>query len=386
MARTSLDLDHFAAANDALGHHGGDLLLTEVARRLRERLPPPHLLARTGGDEFAAVLAEGDARDGHEVARELLDALEVPFVVGDADVLSGASIGLASFPMDVGTPGDVLKNATLALQSAKVIGWTFVSYEDVRQERQATSPSRLYELSQAIDRGELLLLYQPIFDISSRTIVSVEALLRWQHPRDGLLAPLSFLPAAERTNLMRPLLAWVLRTALAETKAARLRVAVNLSVRNLLDAGLPELVAATLRETDRRAVDLTCEVTEGGAMSNAETAVRILGELRAMGCELSIDDFGTGYSSMAYLQRLPVHELKIDRSFLHGIPADRRNSSIVQASIGLAHGLGLVVVGEGVEDEATFGALKTLGCDRAQGYLLARPMPASELPPPPLTP
>ena len=375
-----IDLDNFTAANEALGNHGGDLLLTQVARRLRERLPGSDLLARSGGDEFAALLAGDEARDGNEVAHELLAALEAPFAIGDAEVLSGASIGLAAFPMDVAAPGDVLKNATLALQSAKLIGWTCVSYENVRQERQATSPSRLNDLRMAIERGELFLLYQPIFDIDSRAIVGVEALLRWQHPREGLLTPLSFLPAADRTNLMRPILAWVLRTALSETKAAQLRVAVNLSVRNLLDTGLPELVAAMLRETDRRAVDLTCEVTEGGAMSNPETAVRILGQLRAMGCGLSIDDFGTGYSSMAYLQRLPVHELKIDRSFVHGIPVDRRNTSIVQASIALAHGLDLVVVGEGVEDEANFEALKTLGCDRAQGYLLARPMRASELP------
>ena len=374
-----IDLDNFTAANEALGHHGGDLLLTQVARRLRERLPASDLLARSGGDEFAALLAGDDARDGREVALELLAALEPPFAIGEAEVLSGASIGLASFPMDVATPGDVLKNATLALQSAKLIGWTCVSFEEVRQERQTTSPSRLQDLRMAMERGELFLLYQPIFDIRSRAIVGVEALLRWQHPREGLLTPLSFLPAADRTNLMRPILAWVLRTALQETKAAQLRVAVNLSVRNLLDTGLPGLVAAMLRETGRRAVDLTCEVTEGGAMSNPETAVRILGELRAMGCGLSIDDFGTGYSSMAYLQRLPVHELKIDRSFVHGIPVDRRNTSIVQASIALAHGLGLVVVGDGVEDEGSFEALKTLGCDRAQGYLLARPMPAAEL-------
>ena len=375
-----IDLDNFTAANDALGPHGADLLLTQVARRLRERLPPPNLLARTGGNEFAVVLAEDDARDGREVARELLASLDGSFVIGDTDVLSGASIGLASFPTDVGPPDDVLKKATLALHAAKQIGWMCVSYEDLRREPQTASPSRLYDLSQAIDRGQLFLLYQPIFDLSSRAIVGVEALLRWQHPRDGLLAPLSFLPAAERTNLMRPLLAWVLRHALSETRAARLRVAVNLSVRNLVDAGLPELVAQMLRETDRRAVDLTCEVTEGGAMSNTETALGILGELRAMGCGLSIDDFGTGYSSMGYLQRLPVHELKIDRSFVNGIPANRRNTTIVQSSIALAHGLGLVVVGEGVEDEANFEALKTLGCDRAQGYLLARPMPASELP------
>jgi EAL domain-containing protein (putative c-di-GMP-specific phosphodiesterase class I) len=272
-----------------------------------------------------------------------------------------------------------MKNATIALQAAKPIGWTCVTYGERDREAKSASPGRLHELRLAIDRDELLLLYQPIYEIRSRTVMGVEALLRWKHPIAGVLGPATFLPAAERTNLMAPLLKWVLRTALLETTRTQLRVAVNLSVRNLLESGLPELVEATLRDTHRAAADLTLEITESGAMSDPETAVRILGELRAIGCRLSIDDFGTGYSSMAYLQRLPVHELKIDRSFVQGIPADKRNTSIVQASIALAHGLGLQAVGEGVELEANFGSLAALGCDRAQGYLLARPTPATEL-------
>ncbi|HEY3229236.1 MAG TPA: EAL domain-containing protein, partial [Roseiflexaceae bacterium] len=206
-----------------------------------------------------------------------------------------------------------------------------------------------------------------------------EALLRWQHPNRGLLAPAIFLPSAERTGLMRPLLEWVLRTALEETRASGLHVAVNLAVRNILEPGLRELVANTLDKTGRSPTDLTLEITESGVMSNPEAAAVVLDDLRALGCRLSIDDFGTGYSSMAYLQRLPAHELKIDRSFVAGIPRQSHNTSIVQASIALAHGLGLVVVAEGVEDEANLAALMTLHCDRAQGYLLGKPAPAKML-------
>jgi EAL domain-containing protein (putative c-di-GMP-specific phosphodiesterase class I) len=184
---------------------------------------------------------------------------------------------------------------------------------------------------------------------------------------------------AERTGLMRPLLVWILRSALAETRASGIHVAVNAAMRNILEPGLREMVAAALNSARRSPADLTLELTESGVMSSPETAARVLDALRGLGCRISIDDFGTGYSSMAYLQRLPAHELKIDRSFVAGIPQDARNTSIVQASIALAHGLGLVVVAEGVEDHASLEALVTMGCDRAQGYLLGKPAPAKVL-------
>jgi EAL domain-containing protein (putative c-di-GMP-specific phosphodiesterase class I) len=238
----------------------------------------------------------------------------------------------------------------------------------------------LGEFRRAIAQDELRLLYQPQFEVSTRRLVGAEALVRWQHPRLGLLSPSSFLPVAERTSLMRPLLEWVLRTALRETKASGVHVAVNLAMRNVLEPGLGALVRAALSDADRQPSDLTLEVTETGVMLNPGLAIRVLDELRTMGCRVSIDDFGTGYSSLTYLQRLPVHEVKIDRSFVIGIPQDKRNLSIVQASIALAHGLGLVVVAEGVELDGNLAALLGLGCDRAQGYLLGKPAPVETLP------
>jgi diguanylate cyclase (GGDEF)-like protein/PAS domain S-box-containing protein len=371
------DLDGFAALNEEFGHHGADLVLTQTARRLRTRLSSEQFLARTGGNEFALILSGTD--DPERVARELLLTLDTPFAVGDQQVLIGASIGIAQFPEHATAADDLLRCAASALQAVKPMGWSYGHYQATPRTGGRTSLGLLAEFRDAITRDELVLFYQPQFELPSRRLVGAEALLRWQHPNRGLLAPAIFLPSAERTGLMRPLLEWVLRTALEETRASGLHVAVNLAVRNILEPGLRELVANTLDKTGRSPTDLTLEITESGVMSNPEAAAVVLDDLRALGCRLSIDDFGTGYSSMAYLQRLPAHELKIDRSFVAGIPRQSHNTSIVQASIALAHGLGLVVVAEGVEDEANLAALMTLHCDRAQGYLLGKPAPAKML-------
>lgn len=375
-----LNLDGFAALNEELGHHGADLALTQVARLLRARLAPEHFFARAGGDEFAVVLRDAAHGDPETVARELLSSLQAPSAIGSQQVLIGASVGIAVHPEDAATAEDLLKCASLALQTVKPVGWTYARYEGPRRHGARTGATLLSEFRDAIRRdGELFLVYQPQFELPSRRLVGAEALLRWQHPRLGLLTPPSFLPTAERTVLMGPLLEWVLATALEETAAGGLPVSVNLAMRNLLEAGLYEAVVRALEKSRRPPADLTLEVTEGGLMTRPETAASVLDRLRTLGCRLSIDDFGTGYSSMAYLQRLPTHELKIDRSFVSGIPADSRNTSIVQASVALAHGLGLVAVAEGVETEANISALMALGCDRAQGYLLGRPGPAARL-------
>ncbi|MGH2492487.1 MAG: EAL domain-containing protein [Candidatus Limnocylindria bacterium] len=371
------DLDGFAAVNEEFGHHGADLVLTQVARRLRARLSAEQFLARTGGNEFAQILPGTD--DPERAARDLLLALDTPLTVGNQQVLIGASIGIARFPEHATAADDLLRCAARALQTVKPMGWSYAHYQATPRTGGRTSLGLLAEFRDAITRDELVLFYQPQFELPSRRRVGAEALLRWQHPRRGLLAPPNFLPLAERTGLMRPLLEWVLRTALEETRGTGLHVAVNLAVRNILEPGLRELVATALDKTGRSPADLTLEITESGVMSNPEAAAGVLDDLRALGCRLSIDDFGTGYSSMAYLQRLPAHELKIDRSFVAGIPGEARNTSIVQASIALAHGLGLVVVAEGVEDEANLAALVTLRCDRVQGYLLGKPAPAKAL-------
>jgi diguanylate cyclase (GGDEF)-like protein/PAS domain S-box-containing protein len=373
------DLDNFSAAIDSLGHHGADLLLTQVARRLRELVPSEQLLARSGGDEFAVVLAGDSSAAAVPLARDVLVALDSSFSVGHRASLIGASIGVASFPEHASTADDLMKSATVALQAAKRIGWTYAVYAGEPREAAPIAFDLLGELRRALDGGELLLLYQPQFELRTARLVGAEALIRWQHPHHGLLAPASFLPLAERTSLMRPVLEWVLRTALRETKPSGVRVAVNLAMRNLLEPGLGALVRAALSDADRPPTDLTLEITENGVMLKPELAVAVLDELRTLGCRLSVDDFGTGYSSLAYLQRLPVHEVKIDRSLVRGIPHDKRSLAIVQASIALAHGLGLLVVAEGVEDDASRAALSGMGCDRAQGYLLGKPGPARTL-------
>jgi diguanylate cyclase (GGDEF)-like protein/PAS domain S-box-containing protein len=374
-----VDLDNFSAANDSLGHHGADLLLTQVARRLRERIPSDQLLAHSGGDEFAVMLVGDGAGAAAPVAHDILGVLDSPFPVGEREILVGASIGIASYPQHARTADDLMKCATVALQEAKSVGCTSSVYEGEPREIPVIAFELLGELRGALARGELLLAYQPQVEVRSGRLVGAEALVRWQHPRHGLLGPQSFLPMAERTSLMAPLLAWVMRTALRETRASGVPVAVNLAMRNLLEPGLAALVRAALDDADRPPAALTLEITEGGVMRNPVLAIGVLDELRAMGCRLSIDDFGTGYSSLAYLQRLPVHEVKIDRSFVSGLPGDGRSLSIVQASIALAHGLGLVVVAEGVEDRRSLDALRRMECDRAQGFLLGKPLPGGAL-------
>jgi EAL domain-containing protein (putative c-di-GMP-specific phosphodiesterase class I) len=290
-----------------------------------------------------------------------------------------ASVGLSLFPDHATTAEDLMRRSAVALQSAKRIGGSYMAYQSDPHPVVPTSLVLLGEFREAIQGDQLRLFYQPQVDLRSRRMVGVEALLRWQHPSRGLLTPDRFLSMAARTNLMRPLLEWVVRTALAETHRRDLHVAVNLAMRNLLEPGLKDIVMSALEATGRSPAELTLEITEDAVMSNPEMASRTLDEVAQLGCRLSIDDFGTGYSSMAYLQRLSTHELKIDRSFVTGIPHDSRNTSIVEASVALAHGLGLRVVAEGVESEGNVAALITFNCDRAQGYLFGRPTSIDEL-------
>lgn len=374
-----VDLDGFGAANDEFSHHGGDLLLTQVARRLGETVDATDVLARVGGDEFAVLATGAGAINSAQLARRLLAGLDAPFIVGNQRVPMGASIGIGLFPDHATTADDLMRCAAVALQRAKRIGGSSMTYESGPPPAVPTSLGLLGEFRDAMEGGDLVLFYQPQFELRTRRRVGAEALLRWQHPKRGLLSPISFLPMVARTNLMQPLLHWVLRTALAQTRSLGLHVAVNLAMRNLLEPGLKELVVSALNEAGRSPSDLTLEITEDAVMSNPETAGRALDELAELGCRLSIDDFGTGYSSMAYLQRLSTHELKIDRSFVTGIPEETRNASIVEASVALAHGLGLTVVAEGVEVEANVAALIKFNCDRAQGYLLGRPGPLHNL-------
>ncbi|HQY34379.1 EAL domain-containing protein [Actinotalea sp.] len=379
-----LDLDRFKEINDTLGHHHGDLLLTMIGPRLAGVLRAQDTIARLGGDEFVVLLPEVGGRGAAvAVAQKILAALDEPFSVDGVDLDVDSSLGIAVSPEHGEDFETLLRHADVAMYAAKEHQTGTAVYDP---EQDANSPARLAllgELRRGIEAGQLVLHYQPKADIETGQITGVEALVRWQHPTRGLLGPDEFVPLAERTGLIRPLTLVVLDRALAQ--AARwaaadrpLAVAVNISARSLLDLDLHDDVAAALTRHGVPGERLALEITESSVMVDPDRALLVLGSLAALGVSLSLDDFGTGYSSLAYLQRLPVHELKIDRSFVMNLAADT-NQVIVSASIDLAHNLGLRVIAEGVEDQSTWDRLAELGCQSAQGYHLSRPVPADQL-------
>jgi diguanylate cyclase (GGDEF)-like protein len=380
-----MDLDRFKDVNDSLGHHTGDELLRQVGERVRARLRASDTVARLGGDEFAVLLpGVTDAAAAAAVGRELRAALEPPFTLSDAQLLhADASVGVALFP-DHGADADALiQRADVAMYQAKRDRAGVAEYD---ADSDQSSPERLAllaELSRAIDRDELVLHYQPKVNLTGG-IDGAEALLRWQHPERGLIPPAEFIPFAEQTGLMRPLTAWVLEAALRQASDWRrdgldIALAVNLSAANLADPALPDDIEQLLHRMDVPPDRLTLEITESTAMADPARARTLLVRLRELGVGLSIDDFGTGHSSLAYLSALPVTELKIDRSFVMSIATDDGDAAIVRSTIDLGHNLGLRVVAEGVEDDATLHWLRDHGCDLAQGYGLSRPLPAADV-------
>jgi diguanylate cyclase (GGDEF)-like protein len=380
-----IDLDRFKEVNDTLGHHHGDLLLREVANRLCQQIAERGMVARFGGDEFGVLLPGSGSGDAAQVAVTLLSALERPFTVGELNLEVTASIGVALLPQHGDDPVKLLQRADVAMYAAKEAhsGW-----EVYAADRDHYSPRRLSlagELRQAIDDGQMEVHYQPKAQLDSGRISGVEALLRWRHPVEGLLPPDDFVPLAEHSGLIRPLTLLVLRDA--ATQCRRLSqltndfgVAINLSVRAVLDVNLPDEVSAVMGEFDLPPKALTVEITESSVMADPSRTIGVLGRLSALGVSIAIDDFGTGYSSLSYLKRLPVDEIKIDRSFVAGMMVDDNDAVIVRSTIELARSLGLRVVAEGVEDHATWARLSALGCDLAQGFYLSRPVAAAELP------
>ena len=380
-----MDLNGFKEINDTLGHQHGDSLLQEVGRRL-EAAAGDCVVARLGGDEFAFLLMLGSG--GKErvirIARRMLLALEQPIDVDGVDVEVGASVGLAFAPEHAHDASGLLKRADLAMYNAKAAAAGVHVYEP---SMDTTSPQRLAiigELRQAIERSELYVHVQPKASLSTGAVTAVEALVRWQHPTLGLVPPDQFVPVAERSGLIRPLTMLVLRTSLAACRqwldaGFEISVAVNLSARSLVDPDLVEDVTRLLRRHGVPARLLTLEITESSVMTDPAGAMGMLAALNDMGVRLSIDDFGTGYSSLSYLKRLPVHEVKIDRSFVTNMVTDADDETIVRSIIDLAANLSLDVVAEGVEDSAAWQRLGQLRCTYAQGYHLGRPMPISEL-------
>jgi diguanylate cyclase (GGDEF)-like protein len=380
-----IDLDRFKEVNDTLGHDYGDELLEEVAARLGDALRHGDTLARLGGDEFA-VLLTGVPNRGVvvELAARLQDVLARPFALRDVVVALEGSIGIALCP-DHGSDVNVLvQRADVAMYDAKRSRTRIETYA---VERDPYSPERLRllgELRSAIDGGELVLHYQPKVSLQQDRVIGVEALVRWEHPRRGLLPPSDFVPLAERTGAISHLTQWVLDTALGQCRAWRdegldLPVAVNLAAPNIVDASLPDMVAGLLERWDVPGDRLECEISEHTVMADPERALDVMGRLRALGVRLSLDDYGTGRASLAYLKSLPLDEVKIDRSFVSGMSAHADDAAIVRSTIELARNLGLGVVAEGVESEAILRDLADLSCDIAQGFFLSRPLPAAEL-------
>jgi diguanylate cyclase (GGDEF)-like protein len=385
-----LDLDRFKVVNETLGHAAGDRLLVAVGQRLLNSLRPGDTVARFGGDEFALVLDPvSDAEEANRIAERIGAELHAPFALNGREWFLSASVGIALAQPGRGTPDELLREAEIAMVRAKgdTARRQFL-FEPSMSDQTLERLDLENDLRGALEREELVLHFQPIVALGSGEVVGLEALVRWQHPKRGLVPPLAFIPLAEESGLIVPLGRWVLETACAQAEAwnrARpddavpLFVSVNLSARQFTKGDLVEDVGLTLARTGLEADALELEITESVLMDQSEAGIRALRDLRGLGVRLVLDDFGTGYSSLSYLKHLPLDTIKIDRSFVAGIEgvADR---SIVDAVIALAHGLGIGVVAEGIETQAQWDRLRELGCDFGQGYLFSRPVPAADLP------
>lgn len=381
-----LDIDRFKEINDTLGHKTGDHLLQKMGPRLSsEILDAQGVVARLGGDEFAIFLPR--IRSPHQaviIAHRLTDALTQEFDLDGFCTEISVSIGIAISPSQAQDHHTLMRYADIAMYHAKsqMMGYAIYSTEiDPHSQKRLTM---IGELGRAIRENQLCLYYQPKVLLDEKRCYGFEALIRWIHPELGFVPPNDFIPIAEMTSMIHPLTAWVVENAIAQAKQWHMQnldlsVAVNLSARNLMDENIPKMVARLLNQYQLPAERLELEITESAIMTDPTRAMRILDQLHELGVLLSIDDFGTGYSSLAYLKRLPVHTLKIDNSFVRNMLGDRQDEIIVHSTINLAHNLGLRVVAEGVENEELLESLNQLGCDEAQGYFIARPMPILHL-------
>ncbi|MDP2001187.1 MAG: EAL domain-containing protein [Rhodoferax sp.] len=381
-----IDLDYFKTINDSFGHSTGDDLLVQAGARMRSVLREHDPLARMGGDEFAVLLADlSTPEDAIGVANKLLSSLQAAYCLKGKDVYSGASIGVSFYPNDAKTSENLLRFADMAMYQAKANGRGAYAFYSQEMDHAAHDNLQLHtQLKEAMARNALELHYQPQADVVTGKIVGVEALLRWFDPVLGHMSPARFIPVAEATGLILPLSAWVLETACHQIAAwtcagTPVRVAVNFSAAQFRHPDLPEQVRLALHRTGALAQWLVIEITESIAMTRPEEARAQLEALVAMGCQVALDDFGTGYSSLAYLKALPIHKLKIDKSFMDGIPEDGSDIAISRAIIAMAQSLGLKLIAEGVETQAQLNFLQQHGCDAYQGWLFAKAMTSADI-------
>ena len=381
-----MDLDRFKEVNDTFGHHFGDVLLKQVAFRLRNQLHIDDTVARLGGDEFAVVLTSAlDPNAVAMTARRILNSLQQPFVVEGQVLEVGASIGIALYPQHGSDARTLMRRADVAMYATKQSNAGFTFHE--RDEPESRVPDQLslvVEMRTAIERNEFELYYQPKRHLHSGLVTRVEVLIRWNHPRRGLLMPVSFVPIAERTGLIKPMTDWILDKALQQCRewqdaGAPIHVAVNVSAKSLLEETLPSKVQSLLDKWNIDPRFLKIEITESSIMADPAHALAIMSMLQSMGVRLSVDDFGTGYSSLTHLRELPIDEIKIDKAFVLGMLTSDADAAIVRTVIDLAHNLGKQVCAEGVEDAETMRRLEEMGCDLAQGYFISRAIPAAAL-------
>jgi diguanylate cyclase (GGDEF)-like protein/PAS domain S-box-containing protein len=383
------DVDRFKVVNDSLGHSAGDALLVLVVDRLRALLRPGDTMSRLGGDEFLVVCEEvHDLDQARHVAERLSEAFKAPFNLGEREMFATASMGIAVGRAADASPESLLRDADAAMYRAKERGRArFEVFDEDMREQLLRRLDTEHAMPRALERDEFRILYQPIVSLDTGTMTGVEALVRWEHPEHGLITPAEFVPIAEDNGLIVPLGSWVLRKAMEQ--AARwqreypsrsdLHVTVNLSARQLQDPGLPFAVATALDELAMDPAALTLEITESVLMHDRDVSLARLLDLKFLGVRLAIDDFGTGYSSLAYLQRFPLDVLKVDKAFVDGVAHGPEEAALAAAIVRLGHSLHLRTVAEGVEQPEQVAHLRRLGCQEAQGYLFARPLPASQI-------
>jgi len=386
MAVLFIDLDNFKTINESLGHAAGDELLQHVAQTLSETVRVDDTVSRIGGDEFVLLLEDIKPYNVVNVASKLSTALNKPLAIRDQDIAVTASMGIAIYPKDGDNPSLLIRNADAALYRAKEEGRNTYQFYTVEMTKQAFERVLLENsLRQAVEKDEFQIFLQPQIDLHSKKMVGAEALIRWQHPELGMVSPIKFIPLAEETGLIHPIGRWVL---LASCIQARTwldeglefgRISVNVAGPQIKRGELVQDVMMALEESGLSAEYLELEVTEGFIMKNPEFAIQQLQALRELGVYLSIDDFGTGYSSLSYLKQLPVHKLKIDQSFMRGVPGDANDCAICNAIIAMGKSLGMNVIAEGVETKEQVDFLTKAGCREAQGYLFSKPIEAEQL-------
>lgn len=384
LAVLTLDINRFKDINDTLGHNVGDLLLIGIGERLVEAMRPNDVVARLGGDEFVVIIPGSCAEQARQRAEQIVRAVSQSLRLQSMDLFPDISLGIAIYPEHGDEAADLLRRADIAMYDAKQSHQSIALYKTGRDAAHLRRLSLVNELRRAVSDDELRVYYQPKLDIETSTSHHVEALVRWQHPRDGLITPDEFIPLAEHAGSIHLITDWVLRNVIRQCRewsdmGLDIGVSVNISAMDLATGNLPFVVRSYLTRFGVVPGKLLLEITESAVMRDSSCALNVLNHLKACGVKLAIDDFGTGHSSLAHLKRLPVDELKIDKSFVMNMTRDSDDAVIVRSTIELGHNMGLTVVAEGVEDEQALRMLKNFHCDVAQGFLISRPLPADEL-------